>query len=243
MKIGKSAAAAKARIGIFFAVIGIIILIFGTSAVEEANAFAERANETTAEVIEVNTYKTRDSRKREAIRYTTYVEYTVEGQKYVSDISSLSRYGSVGEQVLIYYDPLNPSEIKTKLNTADVTFIVVFGLSFSGIGAAIALVPTIKAHKKRKLKETGEMATGIITSVVIDRSVRINRRSPYKAHCEVIDPHTDEKYLYSSEGVMEDIRYLQGMQVTVYYDPADRSRYFVDLDSAAENAGCVHDFG
>ena len=43
-----------------------------------------------------------------------------------------------------------------------------------------------------------------------------------------------------------DIDYLVGRKVTVYYDPDDRSRYFVDIDSAeadySMNAPEVHDF-
>lgn len=118
--------------------------------------------------------------------------------------------------------------------------ILISGL-FVLVGALIAIIPAVQMSKKKKLIETGARAEAVITAVDIDQSTRINHRHPYKAQCEVTDSATGEVYLYSSEGVMEDIRYLTGSKVTVYYDPYDRSKYYVDLDSAGGNAQ-IHDF-
>ena len=45
---------------------------------------------------------------------------------------------------------------------------------------------------------------------------------------------------------MKKIDYLIGRKVTVYYDPDDRSRYFVDIESAENGYNAdspyVHDF-
>ena len=53
--------------------------------------------------------------------------------------------------------------------------------------------------------------------------------------CEAVDPLTNEKYIYSSESFVGNIDYLWNQQVTVYYDPYDKDRYYVDIDSVNMN--------
>ena len=130
---------------------------------------------------------------------------------------------------------------------------MLFTYIFGGIGLLffiIGLPFLIFGIKKRKLKllliETGSQAVGIITDIEIDRTVRVNNRYQRKAHCKVVDEYTGEIYLYSSDGVAGNIDYLVGRQVTVYYDPDDRSKYYVDIESAERDYGVsapeVHDF-
>lgn len=117
--------------------------------------------------------------------------------------------------------------------------LLLFAIIFGGIGLiffCVGLPFLLFGLKKRKMKlqliETGSQAVGIITDIVIDRSVRVNNRYQRKAHCKVVDEYTGATYLYSSDSVAGNIDYLVGRQVTVYYDPDDRSKYYVDLSSA-----------
>ncbi len=126
-------------------------------------------------------------------------------------------------------------------------FALIFGgigLLFFFIGLPFLTVGLKKRKTKLRLIETGVQATGIITDIEIDRTVRVNNRYLRKANCKVTDEYTGEIYLYSSESVTGNIDYLVGRQVTVFYDPDDRSKYFVDLESADMlNADqIVHDF-
>ncbi len=128
-------------------------------------------------------------------------------------------------------------------------FLLIFGgigLIFFIVGLPFLIGAVRKKQMKNRLLETGVQTEGIITDVVINRSVTVNNRHPFKAECEVIDHLTGERYLYSSENVMKKIDYLIGRSVTVYYDPDDRSKYFVDIESAesdySANEPEVHDF-
>lgn len=128
-------------------------------------------------------------------------------------------------------------------------FLYIFGgigLLFLIIGLPFLIVAIRRRNTISRLLETGVQAEGIITDVVINLQVTVNGRHPYKAECQVTDPATGEIYLYSSGNVMKKIDYLVGRSVTVYYDPDDRKKYYVDIESAEAGYNMdspeVHDF-
>ncbi len=241
----KSAAGASLSAGIIFIIMGLIFFFVCLFITIDTKKFAETAQETTALITDVEKTRVRRNGKYRT-DYDVYVQYTVDGNTYNEELNGSSSLMSEGERITVYYDPANPRDVRKSKSAGVQGFAMIFSLVFVVVGVAVGVVPAVKLSKRKKLKETGEQVTGIITDIILDRSVRINKRHPYKAQCEVVDPVTNEKYLYSSEGVMSDIRHLQGQLVTVYYDPADRSKYYVDLDSVDENTiasgPAVHDF-
>lgn len=128
-------------------------------------------------------------------------------------------------------------------------FLYIFGgigLLFFLIGLPFLIVAIRKRNNMKMLLERGAQAEGVIKDVVRNLQVTVNGRHPFRAECEVTDPVTGEKYLYSSGNVMKKIDYLVGSRVTVYYDPDDRKKYYVDIESAERDYGMnqpeVHDF-
>lgn len=242
----RKAAGATLGAGIAFVLFGIVFLCISLGIMADAKKFGEVAEETTAVVTDVEKRRVRRNKKYRT-EYDVYVQYEIEGVTYNEELSGGNGSMRVGQQLTVYYDPMNRRDVRSSKSSSGAhVFAVVFSLVFTALGIWIGIVPAVKSSKRRKLKETGDQTTAVIKEVVIDRSIKINKRHPYKAQCEVTDPFTGEKYLYSSESYMEDISYLQGQLVTVYYDPADRSKYYVDLDSVDENTigsgPVVHDF-
>lgn len=128
-------------------------------------------------------------------------------------------------------------------------FLYIFGgigLLFFVIGLPFLITGIRKKSIKNRLIESGVQTEGVITGVVVNRQVTVNGRHPYKAECSITDPVTGEVYLYSSENVMKKIDYLVGRSVTVYYDPDDMRKYYVDIESAETGYNMdspeVHDF-
>lgn len=135
------------------------------------------------------------------------------------------------------------------LAAIDLLFLYIFGgigLLFLLIGIPFLVVALRKRKMIRMLLERGVQTVGIIKNIEKNLQVTVNGRHPYKAECQVTDQYTGEIYLYSSESFMKNIDYLVGGQVTVYYDPDDRSKYYVDIESAERDYGVsapeVHDF-
>ena len=120
-------------------------------------------------------------------------------------------------------------------NDNTIAALVLFGMGALFVALiGVLMVQTMKktALNKRLVRE-GEQFIATITGVDIDNSITINGRSPDKVVCEVIDPFTGNKYLYSSDGYMNSLSYMIGMTVTVYVDPNDKSVYFVDLSTVS----------
>ena len=240
----KSVAQARLGSGMVFVIAGLLFLVIFIFIVVENNNFMETAKETTAVVTEVRKERVRRNGKYRT-DYDVYVYYEVDGVAYNQEINGGNASMKKGQKLVVYYNPENPRDVRSGGGSGIKYFGVVFSLAFTVIGVLVGIVPAVKANKLKKLKETGNQTTAMITDIVIDKSIRINKRYPNKAICEEVDPVTNEKYLYSSDGVMGDISYLQGQLVTVYYDPYDKSRYYVDLESVDMNtlgSQQIHDY-
>lgn len=119
------------------------------------------------------------------------------------------------------------------------------GALFTILGAAFLLSVILKAVRKKRLIANGDQLTGTIVAVNLNMSVTVNGYHPYRADCEVFDPNSGERYLYRSENTMEDISGFVGMSVTVYADPNNRKKYYVDVASLADSyrsENQIHDY-
>lgn len=102
-------------------------------------------------------------------------------------------------------------------------------------GASLLISVILKAVRKKRLIAYGDRLTGIITAVKVNTSIAVNGRHPYRAECEVFDPNSGERYLLKSENTMEDISGMEGKSVTVYADHDNRKKYYVDVETSADN--------
>ena len=240
----RSAASTTLGTGILFVIVGLIFAAVGFFIMKDYQDFSEVAQETTAVVTNVESHRVRRN-KRYRTEYDVYVQYEVNGNTYNVELNGGNGSMHEGNTLIVYYDPANPRDVRSSTSGGGGAFAMVFAFLISVLGAVFGLKPAIKSAKRKKLRETGAQATALITNITLDKSIKVNKRYPNKAECEVVDPVTGEKYLYSSEGYMNDISHLLGELVTVYYDPYDRSKYYVDLESVDVNAmgaGSVNDF-
>lgn len=130
-------------------------------------------------------------------------------------------------------------------DNADKLLLLGCGALFTVLGAAFLLSVILKAVRKKRLIANGDQLTGTIVAVNLNMSVTVNGYHPYRADCEVFDPNSGERYLYRSENTMEDISDLVGMSVTVYADPNNRKKYYVDVASLADgyrSENRIHDY-
>ncbi len=214
-------------VGIILGIIGALFLLASIFAFVADQQFKASAKTTTAVITEIYTYRNGDDTKHDV-----FVTYTVDGVTYEEELGSYSSSMHEGKEIEIYYQPDNPRRIST--DTPFVVFIVFVGLGgiFFAIGVVLLIKDIKKNTKNRRLLKEGVVCQGIITNVVRNTNVRINKKYPYKAECQVIDQSNGNVFYYSSEDYLQDISFLVGLPVTVYVDRQDPSLHYIDMNSA-----------
>ncbi len=123
-----------------FPVVAIILIVIGVFILNRTDKFMKSANTTTAKVYtERNTYEINESHPN---YYRSYAEYYVNGVRYYEPINTSKTKFSLGpfsytktrdgEEIIIYYNPNNPSEIMEKQTNS-------FGYFFIGLGVIIII--------------------------------------------------------------------------------------------------------
>lgn len=222
------------------------MLCFGIWTVIDGMNFRKGSEQVTGVISHIETYREHHLDNSHTEMHDVYVKYTVNGQEYEQELGFYESSMYAGKEIEIFYNPENPAEIKGDEGAINI-ILPLFGLAFLAIGLVLVNNDRKKQQKMQRLLEQGSTVEGIINAITIDHNTTINNRHPLKAEVTVTDPSTGEQFLYSSDSVMEDIRHLEGRRVTVYYDPDDRSNYYVDLDTTERDDSFgstpqVHDF-
>ena len=230
-------------IGIIFFTVGTVFIVTGGFVHMSNASFMKNADTTYAEITDIeHDYNYRNGKKKKD--YDVWIEYTVDGIIYNQRLNSYDSSMYVGKEIEVYYDPENPSDVRTNSKIFEI-IIMSMGGFFAVSGGTFLAVVIVKNNKVKNLRKNGEVFTGTITDVKINRNVRINGRHPYKAECEVINPYDGEKYLYSSKNINSDISHFIGMTVNVYVDKNKKSKYYVDMDELMERYNTenkIHDY-
>lgn len=223
----KNANSVLMLIGIIFSVIGTAFLISGIAVLISHNTFIDNAVRTEAEITRIES----DSYRRNGKTHTDYdvwVEYEADGEIYEEELGYYNSKMNEGDKIDVYYNPDNPSDVKSDSKILELIFILIGGV-FAVLGVIFITVNILSGNRRKMLMQTGDRLTGTITDVVMNNAVRINGVHPFKAECEVVNPFDGEKYLYSSENVTRNISELVGREVTVYVDRNNKKKYYVDI--------------
>lgn len=232
-----------AIIGSIFFVIGLVLAAVGGFRHVSYNKFMKTAETTWAEItdIEEDVYYRKGRRRT---RHHAWVEYEVDGCVYTGKLDNYNSSMYIGADIEVYYDPADPSEVRTGSRTAEIILFSMGG-GFAVLGGVFLIIVIAKKNKIKNLKLNGEALTGTIVNITQNMAVRINGRHPFKAECEVKNPFDGETYLYSSENINSDISQFIGSQVTVYVDKNKKSKYYVDMDELFDKyneQNKIHDF-
>ncbi len=110
----------------------------------------------------------------------------------------------------------------------------VLGTVFTSIGVIFLLVTGILilvSRKQQRLREElltyGSRVTGVVTEAYMDPTVRVNRRSPYRAKVRCVLP-LGETTLRTP--MLWDRVPMVGEKVTVIYDPMDEKKHVIAFE-------------
>ena len=183
------------------------------------------------------------SRSSDSYTYKPLVEFeTEEGLKveFVSSTGSNPPSYSVGEVVDVLYQPSSPEKAKIS------GFFSLWGLSvimggigtvFFLIGFSIILSARLKRKKISYLKSHGIPITTALQSVGINRSLKVNGRSPYQIITQWQNPQTLKLHVFTSENIWFDPSdYIKTDEITVLIERNNPRKYHVDISFLPELA-------
>lgn len=216
-------------LGTVFTVLGVLLLAAGLVDVLFVLHFKSHAVKTDALVTEVN--------------MGTEVQYTYEGQEYTAWTSAYSSGIRKGSSVAVYVDVDDPQHVKlAPLLYLSTIVLCSIGVPFAIVGVVFLLIVGRKSRNKKRLMASGRKIFAEVTGGSLNRFYTLNNRHPWKLDCSYTDEGTGNTYLYSSGNVFVDPQAYMGRQVAVYVDPADPSRYYVDVDSLQGIDTGVYDY-
>ncbi len=139
---------------------------------------------------------------------------------------------SRGEKVEVLYSATNPRNASIKSFVGLwIGPLIVGGLGavFFTAGAAVWLVPVFRARRDAQLRVQGTPIQTKLQGVERNTRVALDGVSPYRIATQWQDPATGEVHVFRSEDVWFDPSdYVKGRPITVYVDPANPRRYWVD---------------
>ncbi len=216
--------------GIIYAIVGIIFLIVGIAISVHNNNFLKNAQQTNAVISRVEKEYYKDSDGDRKTKHNVWVKYEINGKQYEELLDYYSSNMREGDTIIINYSPDDPSEIITNTGSKILDLVIIpLGSILAMLGLFFILKKILSDQRRKRLIQSGECLTGVITNVEINKYVTINNRHPYKAECEVIDHYSGERYLYSSDNIIGNISDLIGKEVTVYVDSKNKKNYYVDI--------------
>jgi hypothetical protein len=226
--------------------VGISLLFAAALVYEQTARFVGRSRTATGTVMELSQER---SSSREGTSRTVYypvVQFNTEGG---AVIEFRSNFGSnppshrKGESVPVRYDPAEPQEarIDTPASIWFATWILGgLGAVFTGIPLAFFAVRRQRVRREEELRETGQVVSTQLQSVVQNRNYRMGyrmtRRRPYLILTQWVNPTDGLVYTFRSRNIPYDPTALvQGKEIHVRVDLANPKRYIMDTSFLPEN--------
>lgn len=215
---------------VFFAVVGIILLIIAVLVFISNNKFASQADEIEGVIETIETYRGSNG----DIDHKVYVSYTYNGKEYNNvRIRFYSSNMYEGKDIVLYCDPKNPERVVMK--GADLfTFLLltVMGIIFICVGIIPVSVLIYKRAKKNKVRSTGRSLYATVEEISYNTSYTVNGRHPYVVYCIYRDDYRNITYHFKSENlwVNPEPVLTVGSMIKVYVEESNYNNYYVDTE-------------
>ncbi len=217
-----------------FAVVGLGLIAITVFMSLNTYNFIQKSKVTTGMVVDFVRQSSTDSDNRETYSYAPVVEFTTEDKqeiRFTSSVSSNPPSYDVDDSVSVMYNPASPHDAKIN-SFFELWFGSIIagflGLISSGVGFGLIISSILRSRTIKKLLESGQKIEVAIKQVALDESLKVNGRSPYKILCEYNDG--GKILILKSDNIWFDpTEYLKDQKISVYMDPANHKKYYVDI--------------
>ncbi len=224
------------KASLLFSAIGAVFVIVAIFITISNFQFLQTATKTSGNVIDLIKNVDTDSDGDTSTTYTPVVSFTTStGQKVETktSISSNPPSHEIGDSVAIYYSPKEPKKIMID-SFMDKYFLPIifgaFGLIFSAIGGFGLLKAKKKNDEAKLLQANGQRIDSTFVEVRPVMEVTINGRNPWKIVSKWVNLANGQTYFFESSELMFDpTNYMTGQTITVFIDPSDPKKYYMDI--------------
>jgi hypothetical protein len=226
-------------IGGVFAAMGLLFAVVGGWLYLEDRSFADGGVRTESTVIDL--VGSRESGGDYTYRPVVEFHDASGGRRqFVSRVGSNPPRHSPGQRVDVIYQPWSPDEAVID-GFFDRFFLpmmfIGLGTLFAGVGGGLLFFLLRRRRIVSQLRSTGLPIQAKFVGCYLDRSIKVNGRSPWRVRCEATHPATGELETFRSDAVWTDpTGQLAGRALRVFIDPARPKRHFVDLSFLDDGA-------
>ncbi|MGI9334629.1 MAG: DUF3592 domain-containing protein [Gammaproteobacteria bacterium] len=216
-----------------FSAIGLALLVGAFYWYKSTQDFLANAIVAEGTVLELIRSRSSDS---SSYTYAPVVQFRTESgslHEFTSSTSSNPPSYAVGESVGVLYEASAPES--ARINSffslwGGPTIAGGLGAVFFTIGASIVLAGRLKGSKIQHLKVNGTPIKTTFQGVEINRSLRVNGRSPYRIVTQWKNPSTSELHLFESENIWFDPSdHINVDEITVLIERHNPKKYYVDI--------------
>lgn len=172
-----------------------------------------------------------------------YVSFEYKGEPHKIRSSYTSTDMNMGDAVTVRFPPNEPNQAQIDSffsNWFLPLFLSIFGLVFGGVGGVGIYFIKKKQNARRELFDEGrgKKISADLTGVNIDRSYRVNGRSPYVITAQWVETGTQLMYLFKSDYIWYDPTSIMGekKKIDVYVDEQNMKRYYMDISFLPKQA-------
>ena len=132
---------------------GVILIVFGVFffSASKANQHYKQIEAQVTSVVLEEAASTDANGNRTEATYLLGIQYTVDGQEYVNDLSGMSKY-EVGDRITIYYDPADPNMI-TQTKSLIIPLVIIAAGTAAVVAGIVSGVNAIRRYKNMKAQE------------------------------------------------------------------------------------------
>lgn len=216
---------------IIFAAVGSALLVVAALLYQHTRSFIGEATTAQGTVIELQPVRSDGSTTyRPVVRFKDQRGETIE---FSSSSSSSPPSYSRGEIVTVLYRPGNPQDAQI-----DGFFslwggsVIVAGLGsvFGLIGGGIIVGRRFIRVRDEGLRRSGTPIETEFQSVQLNTAIEVNGRHPFRVLTQWQNPATSQIHVFHSHNLWFDpTKYLTEKQITVYIQPGNPKKYYVDL--------------
>lgn len=160
-----------------------------------------------------------------------WIRYSTDDGNFSGPLGYYDSSMRAGDSVPIYYDYGNPGRIHAAGSDALSVIFLAVGLLLFICSGAMVWHEYAKQRRMYWFLEHGTPIQADITGVEIDRRISSNYQHPFMLVCQRRMPDGSTKLFYSGHIWYDPTSSLTSNSVTVFLDPNNDSKYYVDLSS------------